>query len=120
MSEAVVERKDDEHLVCRLYSNHRVSLLNVCSVVSVSKKDSLRICGRSGSVADVGVIIRSDRLVSLYEKFLVFCKELVSESDDIIDKDFILLHILHLIEKNHLFHHRALRKDLSDLRKLEL
>ena len=120
MSEAVVERKDDKHLVCRLHTDHRVSLLDIRSIVSMSKKDSLRICCRSGSVADIGIVIRSDRLVSLNKKFLVFCKEFVSESDYVIDEDFILLHIVHLIEKDHLFHHRALRKNLSDLRKLEL
>ena len=47
MREAVVKRKDDEHLVFRLYTDHRMRLLDIGSIVSVSEEDTLRICSSS-------------------------------------------------------------------------
>ena len=67
MREAVVERKDDEHHVAFIYADYGVRLLNVRGVVAVRQKDTLRIGGGSGGVADVRKIVRTNRLVASHE-----------------------------------------------------
>ena len=120
MGEAVVEREDDEHLVCLVDSDYRVCLLYVCCVVSVSQEDTLRVCCRSRCVADVCVVIWVDGLVSLDEEILMFRKELVTHLDDFAYVHFVFLLVSDLVEDDHLLDHRALRKDSPYLCELEL
>ena len=116
----MIERKDDKHLVTLIHTNDRVSLLYICSIVSMCKEDTLRVSGRTGSVADVCIIIRPDRLISLDELILVLGKEFITHLHYFTDVDLVLTHICNLIEEDDLLHHRTIRKDCSDLRKLEL
>ena len=120
MRKAVVKRKDDKHLVTLINTYDRVRLLYICSIVSMSKEDSLRVCCRTRCITDVSIIIRPYRLISLDELLLVLCKELVSHLHDLANVDLIFLLVIHLVKDDDLLNHRTLREYLSYLRKLEL
>ena len=120
MSETVVKRQDYEHLVLRSHTDHRMGLLHICSIVSVCQKNTLRICRRSRSIADVGIVIRSYRAVSLDELIFICSKELISHLQDIPDIHLVFLKIRNLVKDDDFLHHRTLRKYLSYLRELEL
>ena len=120
MGEAVVQRQDDEHPVFRCHTNYGVSLLDIGSIVPVCQKDTLRVGCGAGGVADVRIIIRAYRPVSLYEHLLILREELVAHLDYLADIELILLLVIHFVKDNDLLYHRAFRKDLPYLGKLEL
>ena len=120
MSKAVVERKNDEHSVSLIHTDYRMCLFNVGGVVSVSQENTLRVCSCSRSIADVGVVIWTNRLISLDEKVLVLSKELISHRNDHIDIHLILTLVIHMIEDDDLLNKRAFRKNGPYLSKLEL
>ena len=120
MREAVIQRQDDEHPVFRCHTDDGVSLLDIGSIVPVCQKDTLRVGCGAGSVADVRIIIRAYRPVSLDEEFLILREELVTHRDYLADIKFILLLVSHFVKDDDLLYHRAFRKDLPYLGKLEL
>ena len=114
MCKTVVKRQDDEHDIVLAASDYGMGLLDIGRVVAMSKKDSLRVCGSSGSVANVCIVVWTNGFVSLLKLLPVLCKKFVSESHHISDENFIFLHVVKLVKDDNLLNHRTLRKDSPD------
>ena len=124
MGEAVVEGEDDEHHGTGIDSDDGTGLLDVGSVVTVRQEDALGVRRRAGSVADVGVIVRTDGTVAGHELLLMGSEELLAGLLDGRDADLRGLKFFEIerrvIENYDLLDLRALGKYLADLGELVL
>ena len=118
MGEAMVERQNDKHHGFLWNRNHRMSLLHIGSIVPVSQEDTLRISSGAGGIADVGIIIRSDGLVSLLERSGILLHELVAEFQNLGHRYLILLIFRKVVQYNDFLHARNFSHNTSYLRKL--
>ena len=118
MGEAMVKRQNDKHHRILRNRNHRMGLLHIGSIVPVSQEDTLRVSRGAGGIADIGIIIRSDGLVSPLERSRILLHELVAEFQHLGHRDLILLIFRKVVQDNDFLHSRNLSHNTSYLRKL--
>ena len=118
VGEAVVQREDDQHYVILADVDDARALGYVCGIVAVCKKDTLRVCGSTGSVADIRIVIRSYGLITVHEGLLVLGEELFAHLDNLGHPDFRLLKAFYeesgVVEDDHFLDVRTLGESLTD------
>ena len=107
--------------ISKLRVTNKMSQGDLAEKLNVSRQ-SISKWETNASVPELDKLIQLCDLfgISLDELVLILCKEPVSHLNDITYIHLVLPHVIHLIEKYHLLNHRTLRKDCTDLCKLEL
>ena len=120
--EAVVERNDNQQHLVFVDGDDAGALFHVGRVVSVGEQDTFRICSRTGSVADVRVVVGADRFVAGLELRAVLDKERIAHCLDLGNAHLAGFQRVvvegRVVEHDDLLHGRALADDGADLRQL--
>ena len=118
VGEAVVQRQYYEHHVVRRNGDDRGGLLHVRGVVAMGEQYALRVCRRSGGIADIGIVVRAYGFVAGHE-FVALCgKEGVTELQYLPEADFVCGEILEFVEDHKLLHCREFVDYAAYLREL--
>ena len=118
MGEAVVQRQDYQHPVLRCHAYHRLRLLHIGCVVPVCQEYSLGVSRCTGCIADVGIVVGADGLISLPEHVLMLREEGISHFPDFRQRHLPVPVLVKVVQHYHLLHKREVGKDLPDLREL--
>ena len=86
----------------------------------MGEENTFGVRRRAGSVADIGVVIRSDGLIPGLERRGVFRQQLVAHSDHFVDADLLVLIMVERVKNDDFLHVGAVGYDLADLRQLLL